>query len=98
MTEESEHYMDHLRIQVVYDLIRSRIQGCILAYDLIGSRTQRYKLPKTLLDPESEGTQVTCDLTGPETGTRDKHTTRPEQLKAVTTNYLPKQGMSRDFS
>jgi hypothetical protein len=70
MTEESEHYMDHLRIQVVYGLIGSRIQGCIPAYDLIGSRTRRYKLPKTLLDLESEGTQVACDLIG----SRNRHT------------------------
>jgi hypothetical protein len=67
MTEESEHYMDHPKLQVAYDLTGSRIQGCISAYNLIGSRTRGYKPPMTLLDLESEGTQVTCDLIGSRT-------------------------------
>jgi hypothetical protein len=70
MTEESAHYMDHPKLQVTYDLIGSRIQGCISAYNLIGSRTRGYKPPTTLLDPESEGTQVACDLIG----SRTQHT------------------------
>jgi hypothetical protein len=64
MTEERERYMDHPRVQATYDLIGSRIQGYIAAYDFIGSRTRGYKPPTTLLDPESEGTQVACDLIG----------------------------------
>jgi hypothetical protein len=70
MTEESKHYMDLPKLQVTYDLTRSRIQGCVSAYNLIGSRTRGYKPPTTLLDPESEGTQVTCDLIG----SRTRHT------------------------
>jgi hypothetical protein len=78
MTEESEHYMNHPRVQATYDLtgsriqggvsaynlIGSRIQGGVSAYNLIGSRTRGYKPLTTLLDPESEGTQVACDLIG----------------------------------
>jgi hypothetical protein len=56
MTEEKKHYMI--------------TPGVPTTYDLIGSRIRRYNLPKTLLDPESEGAQVTCDLTG----SRTRHT------------------------
>jgi hypothetical protein len=70
MTEESERYMDHPKIQVVYDLTGSRIQGGVLAYNLIRSRTRRHKPLTTSLDPESEGTQVACDLIG----SRTRHT------------------------
>jgi hypothetical protein len=31
MTEESEHYMDHLKLQSIYDLTGSRIQGDVSA-------------------------------------------------------------------
>jgi hypothetical protein len=64
MTEESEHYMDHLKLQAIYDLTGSRIQGGVSAYSPIRSRTPRYNPPTTLLDSKSEGTQVTCDLIG----------------------------------
>jgi hypothetical protein len=70
MTEESEHYMDRLMIQIVYDLIGSRIQGGVSTYSLIGSRTRGYTPPMTLLDQGSEGTQVACDLIG----SRTRHT------------------------
>jgi hypothetical protein len=68
MTEEREHY--RLMIQVVYDLIGSRIQGYIADYELIGSRTRGYKPLTTLLDLGSEGTQFACDLIG----SRTRHT------------------------
>jgi hypothetical protein len=65
MTEESKYYIGPSKTtQATYDLIGSRIQGYIAAYDLIRSRIRRYKPPTTLLDPESEGTQVACDLIG----------------------------------
>jgi hypothetical protein len=70
ITEESEHYMDHLKLQAIYNLTGSRIQGGVSAYSLIGSRTRGYKPPATLLDSKSEGTQVTCDLIG----SRTRHT------------------------
>jgi hypothetical protein len=70
MTEESEHYMDHLQLQAIYNLTGSRIQGGVSAYSLIGSRTRGYKPPVTLLDSKSEGTQVACDLIG----SRTRHT------------------------
>jgi hypothetical protein len=67
MTEESERYMDHLKLQAIYDLTGSRIQGGVPACHLIGSRTRGYKPPTTLLDPEFEGTQVAYDLIGSRT-------------------------------
>jgi hypothetical protein len=70
MIEESEHYMDHLKLQAFYDLTGSRIQGGVSAYSLIRSRTPRYKPPTTLLDSKSEGTQVAGDLIG----SRTRHT------------------------
>jgi hypothetical protein len=70
MTEEIERYMDHLKLQAIYDLTGSRIQGGVSAYNLIGSRTRGYKPPTTLLDSKSEGTQVACDLIG----SRTRHT------------------------
>jgi hypothetical protein len=70
MTEKSERYVDHPKLQVAYDLIGSRIQGRISAYNLTESRTRGYKPPTTLLDPESEGAQVACDLIG----SRTQHT------------------------
>jgi hypothetical protein len=70
MTEESERYMDHLKLQAIYDLTGSRIQGGVSAYNLIGSRTRGYKPPTTLLDSKSEGTQVACD----HIGSRTRHT------------------------
>jgi hypothetical protein len=62
MTEESEHYMDHLKLQAIYDLTGSKIQGGVSAYNLIRSRTGGYKPPTTLLDSKSGGTQVASDL------------------------------------
>jgi hypothetical protein len=70
MLEESERYMNHPRVQATYDLTGSRIQGGVSAYNLIGSITLGYKPLTTLLDPESEGTQVACDLIG----SRTRHT------------------------
>jgi hypothetical protein len=70
MTEESEHYMDQLKLQAIYDLTGSRIQGDVSAYNLIRSRTPRYKPPTTLLDSKSEGAQVAYDLIG----SRTRHT------------------------
>jgi hypothetical protein len=70
MTEESERCMDHLKLQAIYDLTGSRIQGGVPAYHLIESRTRGYKPPMTLLDSKSEGTQVACDLIG----SRTRHT------------------------
>jgi hypothetical protein len=70
MTEESEHYIDHVKLQAINNLTGSRIQGCVQAYSLIRSRTPRYKPQTTLLDSKSEGTQVACDLIG----SRTRHT------------------------
>jgi hypothetical protein len=70
MTEVSEHYLDHLKLQAIYNLTESRIQGGVSAYSLIRSRTPRYKPPTTLLDSKSEGTQVAYDLIG----SRTQHT------------------------
>jgi hypothetical protein len=92
MTEESERYMDHPKLQVAYDLTRSRIQGCVSAYNLIGSRTRGYKPPTTLLDPESKVHKPHATSLGPKPGTQDKRTTRPELLRAVTTTYSAKAG------
>jgi hypothetical protein len=87
MTEESERYTDHPKLQVVYDLTGSRIQEGVLAYNLIGSRTRRHKPHTTSLDPESECTKSLATSLGPEPGTQDKYTTRPELLRAITTTY-----------
>jgi hypothetical protein len=85
MTEESEHYMDHLRIQVVYDLIGSRIQGCIPAYDLVGSRTRRYTSRVRPHWVQNPAHKINI-LQGLSYSERSRRPT------------LPKQGMSRDFS
>jgi hypothetical protein len=44
--------MDQLKLQAIYDLTKSRIQGGVSAYSLIRSRIPRYKV------------QATNDLTG----------------------------------
>jgi hypothetical protein len=87
MIEEREHYTGHPRLQAIYDLIGSRIQGYIAAYDLIGSRTRGYKPLTTLLDPESKVHKSPATSLGPEPNTQDKHTSRPELLRAVITTY-----------
>jgi hypothetical protein len=51
MTEESEHYMDHPRVH-------NRPQP----YWILNPKV--HKSLATLLDPESEGTQVACNLIG----------------------------------
>jgi hypothetical protein len=67
MTEESKRYMDHLKLQAIYDLTGSRIQGGISTYNHIQGGTRGYKPLMTLLDSKFEGTQVTCDLIGSRT-------------------------------
>jgi hypothetical protein len=87
MIEESEHYMDHLKLQAIYDLTGSRIQGV-------------YR-PTALSDPEPQGTshqrpywilnlkvhKSPATSLGLEPDTQDKYTTRPEPPGAVTTTY-----------
>jgi hypothetical protein len=58
--------MDHPKLQVVYNLTGSRIQGGVSAYNLIGSRTRGYKPSTTSLDPESKGVYWPTTLSDPE--------------------------------
>jgi hypothetical protein len=62
MIEESEHYIDHLKLQAIYDLTGSRIQGGVWAYNLIRSRTSSKSHQRPYWILKSEGTQVACDL------------------------------------
>jgi hypothetical protein len=87
MTEESEHYIYHLKLQATYDLTGSRIQGGVWAYSLIRSRTSStsHQRPYCILNTKVHKSPVTS--LGPEPGTQDKYTTRPEAPGAVTTTY-----------
>jgi hypothetical protein len=87
MTEESEHYTDHPRLQAIYDLIGSRIQRYLAAYDLSRSRTRGYNPLTTLLDLDLKVHKSPATSLGPEPDTQDKHTSRTELLRAVITTY-----------
>jgi hypothetical protein len=57
MTEESERYMDYLKLQAIYNLTGSRIQGGASACDLIGSRIRTQD--KYTTRPEPPGAVTT---------------------------------------
>jgi hypothetical protein len=87
MTEESERYIDHLKLQAIYELTRSRIQGAYRPTTLsdLEPEGRSHQRPYWILNPKVHKSPATS--LGPEPGTQDKYTTRSEPHRAVTTTY-----------